>query len=78
MMLLITQVLHTLLQVVVVLSLSFEVLGENEAPVTLLYRETKSISFRFIAAIAIFSVLNDALMKMIRGSRVLYGIAGQV
>lgn len=75
--LLITLVLYTLLSVIGVLSLSVETLGESEAPLALLYRETTGASSGFIAAIAIFSVLNGALIQIIMGSRVLYGMGAQ-
>ncbi|MGB0553003.1 MAG: hypothetical protein ACPGQV_10565 [Alphaproteobacteria bacterium] len=43
----------------------------------LLYRETKGASSGFIAAIAIFFVLNGALIHIIMGLRVLYGMGAQ-
>ena len=73
----ITLVLYTLLSVVGVLSLSVEMLDESEAPLALLYGETTGVSSGFIAAIAIFSVLNGALSQIIMGSRVLYGMRAQ-
>jgi amino acid transporter len=41
------------------------------------YRETTGASSGFIAAIAIFSVLNGALIQIIIGLRVLYGMGAQ-
>jgi len=44
--------------------LSFEVLGESEAPLGLFYLETTGASSVFIATIAIFSDLNGALIQI--------------
>ena len=75
--LLVTAVLYTLLSVVAVLGLPVAALGESEAPLALLYRETTGASSGLIAGIAIFSILNGALIQMIMGARVLYGMAAQ-
>jgi APA family basic amino acid/polyamine antiporter len=66
-----------LLHLVGVLTLSVEILGESEAPSVFLYREATGAYFGFIAAIAIFSILNGALIQIIMGSRIFYGMAAR-
>lgn len=75
--LLVTTVLYVLLSVVAVLAVPPERLAGSEAPLAVLFRETTGVSAHLIAAIAVFSVINGALIQIIKTSRVLYGMARQ-
>lgn len=75
--LVITSVLYIAVALVVVLSLPKEMLAGSHAPLALLYQHKTGGSPTFITLISLFAVTNGALVQIIMGARVLYGLSSQ-
>ncbi|HIP52932.1 MAG TPA: amino acid permease, partial [Chromatiales bacterium] len=74
----ITTLLYLALATAAVLSVPPEALGESQAPLALVFEHsTGGGASTFISLIALFSIINGALIQMIMASRVLYGLASQ-
>lgn len=71
-----TTVLYVLVSLAAVLSIPPERLAASDAPLSMLY-ERSGGEPRIIGGIAVFAVLNGALIQMIMASRVLYGMGDQ-
>lgn len=76
---LLTLIISTLLYVLVALAAVLTVapaeLADSDAPLALIYARATGGGARVISAIAIFAVLNGALIQIIMASRVVYGLA---
>lgn len=72
----ITAVLYGLVALAAVLTVPPPELAASEAPLALIYQRGGGEP-RLIGGIAVFAVLNGALIQMIMGSRVLFGLADQ-
>ena len=55
----------------------YQALAESAAPLSLIFEKTSGLSSDLVSAIALVAVLNGALVQIIMGSRVLYGLAAQ-
>jgi len=75
--LLVTALLYVLIALVAVLSVAPAELVESAAPLALIYERGAGGGSRVVSAIAVFAVLNGALIQMIMASRVIYGLADQ-
>ena len=72
-----TSLLYFLIGLVAVLALPIADLAGSEAPLALLIQRTTGGSGAWISLIAIIAVLNGALIQIIMGARVLYGLSTQ-
>jgi APA family basic amino acid/polyamine antiporter len=70
----ITAVLYALVTTVAVLAVPPEELGASEAPLSLVFARCGG-SPETLGVVAIFALLNGALIQIIKASRVLYGLA---
>ena len=75
--LLLTTLIYIVLAVVAVLALPTDELAASDAPLALLYERTGGGHPGLVTAIAILATLNGALIQIIMGSRVLYGLSRQ-
>jgi amino acid transporter len=75
--LVVTMLLYVLLATVAVLTLPPAELAESRAPLALIYERSTGGSAAIVSGIAVFAVLNGALIQMIMASRVIYGLADQ-
>ncbi len=73
----ISTLLYFVLMVSALLSLSPERLHESSAPLATLYGVHTGQSPMVIGVIALFAIINGALIQMIMASRVLYGLASR-
>ena len=73
--LVITTVFYMLISVVAILSLSPQELSESNAPLAMIYQMTTGQAPTVITIISLISVINGALIQVIMGSRVLYGMS---
>jgi len=73
----ITTVLYTLVTLVAVLSVGPEVIGDSNAPLSLVFEKVTGASPRYLSVIAIFATANTILVQFIMVSRVMYGMAEQ-
>ena len=73
--LIVTTVFYILISIVAILLLAPEELAASGAPLALLYQKTTGQSPIVITIISLISVLNGALIQVIMGSRVLYGMS---
>jgi amino acid transporter len=67
--------LYMLVAIVAVLSLQPAELAGTDAPLALLYTRATGREPWLIGAISLFAVVNGALIQLIMGSRILYGMA---
>jgi len=72
-----TAILYVLLATAAVLTVSPAELGASGAPLALIYERATGQSSSMVAGIALFAVVNGALIQVILASRVLYGLACQ-
>ncbi|MDP6350863.1 MAG: APC family permease [Alphaproteobacteria bacterium] len=72
-----TGLLYIALSVVAVLAVPVADLAASEAPLALIFARTTGMSPAIIVVIALFSVINGALIQVIMASRVIYGMAAQ-
>lgn len=75
--LVITSLLYMAVALVAVLSLPHEDLAGSSAPLALLYQQKTGSAPTLITLISLFAVSNGALVQIIMGARVLYGLSNQ-
>lgn len=75
--LVITSILYMAVALVAVLSLPLEKLAGSQAPLALLYEHKTGSSPTLITLISLFAVTNGALVQIIMGARVLYGLSSR-
>ncbi len=68
-------VLYMLIALVAVLSVSPAELAQSEAPLAVIYARATGASPWFIGLIGLIAAINGALIQIIMGSRILYGMA---
>ena len=73
--LLVTTFFYILISVIAIMILDLKELSESAAPLALLYQKTTGQSPVIITIISLISVVNGALIQVIMGSRVLYGMS---
>jgi amino acid transporter len=73
----ITVLLYTVLMMMALLTLSPDALRATDAPLAALYAAHTGSEPLLIGAIAVFAILNGALIQIIMASRVLYGLASR-
>ena len=73
--LLATTFLYILVSLATVMTLPTETLTNHNAPFALIIQENSSIPVSVISMISLVTILNGALIQIIMGSRVLYGMA---
>ncbi len=71
----VSSLLYILIAIIAVASLSIEQLAETDAPLALLLQGKSELSSKAIAIISLFAIVNGALIQIIMGSRVLYGMS---
>lgn len=74
--LIVSSILYLILAITLILALPAAELAASTAPLALLVERTDG-STQLIALVALFAVVNGALIQIIMGSRVLYGMAQQ-
>ncbi|MEN8141932.1 MAG: amino acid permease [Thermodesulfobacteriota bacterium] len=75
--LVITTILYITVALVAVLSLPMADLAGSHAPLALLYRHKTGSAPTLITLISLFAIVNGALVQIIMGARVLYGLSKQ-
>jgi amino acid transporter len=75
--LVVSTLLYMAVALVAVASGPIDELGRSEAPLALIYQRAAGTSPILISAIAMAAVVNGALIQIIMGSRVCYGLARQ-
>jgi len=73
--LIITTFIYVLVSFASVLSLPIDQLAEHDAPFALIIKEHSQIPVSVISLISLIAILNGALVQIVMGSRVLYGMA---
>jgi len=73
--LIITTFIYVLVSFASVLSLPVDQLAENDAPFALIIKEHSQIPVSVISLISLIAILNGALVQIVMGSRVLYGMS---
>lgn len=73
----ITTVLYMMIATVAVVALPQDALAGSEAPLALIYTQVTGAPATVISLIALVAVLNGALIQIIMGSRVLYGLSAE-
>ncbi|MCK4842106.1 MAG: amino acid permease [Methylococcales bacterium] len=73
--LIITTFFYILVSFASVLTLPIEKLANHDAPFALIIRENSQIPVSIISLISLIAILNGALVQIVMGSRVLYGMA---
>lgn len=73
--LIVTTIFYILISVVAVLAMSPQELALSDAPLAMIYKTTTGQSPIVITIISLISVINGALIQVIMGSRVLYGMS---
>lgn len=73
--LLIATLFYVLVSLAAVLSLPINELAEHKAPFALIIQRNSNIPVQWISLISLVAILNGALVQMVMGSRVLYGMA---
>ncbi|MEN8174309.1 MAG: amino acid permease [Pseudomonadota bacterium] len=71
----VTAVLYVLLALVAILTVPVDELGASPAPLALVYERATGRHAGIISTIALFAMVNGALIQVIMASRVLYGLA---
>lgn len=69
--------LYMAISIVAVTTVPLDRLIESDAPLALVFETTTGFSPAILSSIAVFAVLNGALIQIIMGSRVIYGLADQ-
>lgn len=72
-----TSLLYAGVAIVAVRAVPLEALTQSEAPIALMFEHATGVSGQAISLIALFAVINGALIQIIMASRVLYGSAVQ-
>jgi len=75
--LIITTILYVAVALVAVLSLPLKTLAGSHAPLALLYQHKTGAAPTLITLVSLFAITNGALVQIIMGSRVLYGLSSQ-
>ncbi len=75
--LVVTTLFYVLVSLAAVLTVSPAELAESAAPLAMIYERGTGGGSGAVSAIAVFAVLNGALIQMIMASRVIYGLADQ-
>lgn len=73
--LIVTTFFYILISIVAVLSISPTILASSDAPLAMLYENSTGNSPVLITLISLASIINGALIQVIMGSRVLYGMS---
>jgi amino acid transporter len=73
--LIITTLFYILVSFALVLTLPIEKLADHPAPFALIIKENSQIPVSVISLISLVAILNGALVQIVMGSRVLYGMA---
>ena len=73
----VTAVLYVLVSVVALLSVPLPELAGSAAPLKLVYAKATGSSGALIGVIGILAMVNGALIQLIKGARVLYGLSRQ-
>lgn len=73
----ITTVLYLLVSAISVSAVPLDDLIASDAPLALVFERTSGLDGKLLGGIAVFAVLNGALIQMIMGSRILFGLARQ-
>jgi amino acid transporter len=73
--LIITTFIYVLVSFASVLSLPIDKLANHAAPFALIVKENSQIPVSIISLISLVAILNGALIQIVMGSRVLYGMA---
>ena len=73
----VTTILYVLVATVSVLTVTPDELAQSGAPLAFVYERATGGPSGIISGIAVFAVLNGALIQMIMASRVIYGLADQ-
>ncbi|OOZ37534.1 APC family permease [Solemya velesiana gill symbiont] len=73
--LVVTTLLYVVLSLVAVLTVPLEQLAASEAPLALVYEYSTGEEATLISMVALFAIINSALIQVILASRVLYGLA---
>lgn len=71
----ITSIIYALVATAAVTVVDPAEMGDNDAPLTLLYERAGGYRPEVISGIALLAIVNGALIQMIMASRVLYGLA---
>lgn len=72
-----TTVLYLLVSAIAVTSVPLDELIASDAPLALVFERTSGMDGKVLGSVAVFAVLNGALIQMIMGSRILFGLARQ-
>lgn len=72
--LVISTVIYLLVSVVAVLALPIDTLAGSSAPLATIYEHKSNLSPKLISLVSIVAVINGALIQIIMGSRILYGM----
>lgn len=72
-----TALVYVAVAVIAVRAVPLSVLATSEAPLALMFEHTTGVSGIAISFIALFAVINGALIQIVMASRVLYGAASQ-
>ncbi|NOR69144.1 MAG: amino acid permease [Methylomarinum sp.] len=75
--LLITTVAYVLVSFAFVLTLPIDKLANHPAPFALIIKENSQVPVSIISLISLIAILNGALVQIVMGSRVMYGMAEQ-
>jgi len=75
--LIVTTFLYLLVMLVSVLAMPPEQLAKSKAPLSLIYTHYSGNSATVISVIGLFAIINGALIQIIMGSRVLYGLSSR-
>ncbi|MES9870052.1 MAG: APC family permease [Sedimenticola sp.] len=73
--LVVTTLLYMLVSLAAILTVPLEQLGESEAPLALVYELNTGQDSTLVGVVALFAIINGALVQVILASRVLYGLA---
>lgn len=73
----ITTLIYMLVMVVAILSMPIASLSHSDAPLAALYQHHQGGSASVITVIALFAIINGALIQLIMASRVMYGMASR-
>ncbi|MET0103977.1 MAG: APC family permease [Sedimenticola sp.] len=72
--LVVTTLLYMLVSLAAILTVPLEQLGESEAPLALVYELNTGQDSTLVGVVALFAIINGALVQVILASRVLYGL----
>ncbi len=75
--LIVTTALYMLVTAISVASVPVDELIASDAPLALVFERVSGLDPEILGAIAVFAVLNGALIQIIMGSRILFGLARQ-